>query len=72
MTHDKNQEIAARLNQLQAEFEAGRRRIQELDAERQQISQTMLRISGAIQVLQELQGQEHAGNGRPDEAISQA
>jgi hypothetical protein len=51
-----------RLQQLRAELEKGRRRMQMLDHEREQVRETMLRISGAIQVLEELMEQEEHPN----------
>lgn len=47
-----------RLQELRAELEKGRQRMDELDRERQQVRDTMLRISGAIRVLEELLEQE--------------
>jgi len=47
-----------RLQQLRAELEKGRQRMQVLDRERENVRETMLRISGAIQVLEELMEQE--------------
>lgn len=46
--------LEQRLQALQSEHEAGQRMIAELDTRRTQLTQTMLRIEGAIQVLQEL------------------
>ncbi|MCP3099524.1 hypothetical protein LZ198_11650 [Myxococcus sp. K15C18031901] len=43
-----------RLADLKAEHEAGQKMMAELDAKRSQLVQTMLRIEGAIQVLQEI------------------
>ena len=43
-----------RLKQLKAEFEAGQKTLAELEAKEASVRQTMLRISGAIQVLEEL------------------
>lgn len=43
-----------RLIQLREELERGRREMARLDQRRQQLRDTMLRISGAIQVLEEL------------------
>ena len=51
-----------RLQQLCAELEKGRRRMQVLDHEREHVRETMLRISGAIQVLEELMEQEDHPN----------
>lgn len=47
-----------RLDELRREFEKGRERLEALDRERQQLRDTMLRISGAIQVIEELLGQQ--------------
>lgn len=52
--------VERRLQALQAEHEAGQRMLAELDAKRSQLTQTMLRIEGAIQVLQELLGSTDA------------
>jgi hypothetical protein len=46
--------LEQRLLGLRAEFEAGRDVIAELDAKQANIRSTLLRISGAIQVLEEL------------------
>lgn len=53
---DLNERATARLELLRAEFEAGERRLTELDRQRTQLTETMLRISGAIQVLEEVLG----------------
>lgn len=45
--------LQARLDTLQKEYEAGRKMLAEIDAKRDQLTQTMLRIEGAIRVLQE-------------------
>jgi prefoldin subunit 5 len=49
-----------RLAQLRMELEKGQQRLRMLDRERQEVRDTMLRISGAIRVLEELL--EHSGN----------
>ena len=49
-----------RLEELRKELEKGRQRLESLDRERQEVRDTMLRISGAIQVLEELRTQEAA------------
>jgi hypothetical protein len=51
-----------RLLELRRELEKGRQRLESLDRERQELRDTMLRISGAIQVLEELRSQEAAAN----------
>ncbi|GAC1405870.1 MAG: hypothetical protein NVSMB49_25330 [Ktedonobacteraceae bacterium] len=47
-----------RLAELKAEFEKGQQHLQALDQQRTEIRDTLLRISGAIQVLEELLKQE--------------
>jgi hypothetical protein len=42
---------------LKKEFETGQARLRELEAEIAYVRETMLRISGAIQVLEELTGE---------------
>jgi hypothetical protein len=46
--------IQERLRELKQEFEAGKRAQAELDVKREELMRTMLRIHGAIQVLDEL------------------
>jgi hypothetical protein len=47
------EQLEQRLNQLKAEFEAGQKMLAELEAKQAQVRETLLRISGAIQVLEE-------------------
>jgi hypothetical protein len=49
--------VQARLELLRKEFEAGQQRLVELEGQHKQVAETMLRISGAIQVLEELTGE---------------
>ena len=51
-----------RLEDLKREFEKGRQRLEALDRERQELRDTMLRISGAIQVIEELLSQQYPAN----------
>jgi len=57
-------QMRARLAELRQEYETGQRRLQELMAQEAAVRETMLRISGAIQVLEELTGKaaDSAGN----------
>ena len=48
--------IAGRLRMLEAESDAGRKMLADLDARRAALTATLLRIEGAIQVLKELGG----------------
>ncbi len=50
--------LSKRLEELRAELMKGQWRLEALDQERQEVRDTLLRISGAIQVLQELEGQK--------------
>lgn len=54
------EQLEARMNELKAELEAGRKMIQELDEKRTELGYTLTRISGAIQVLEELSAAEEA------------
>ncbi len=46
--------IQERLDGLKAEFSKGQERLNELELEANQLKNTLLRISGAIQVLEEI------------------
>ena len=48
------EELQARLELLRKEWETGTARLRELERQQAQLGETMLRISGAIQVLEEL------------------
>ena len=48
------EELQVRLDDLKKEFEIGQKRLRELEVEQSAVRETMLRISGAIQVLQEI------------------
>jgi predicted nuclease with TOPRIM domain len=47
------QQLESRLAELRGEFEKGQQRLKEIEAEASSLRDTLLRISGAIQVLQE-------------------
>lgn len=47
-------QLEQRLNELRTEYETGQHLLAELEAKRANLQQTLLRISGAIQVLEEL------------------
>ena len=54
-----------RLIQLKNELERGQEQMALLDRRRQELRDTMLRISGAIQVLEELQAQSAQAESAP-------
>jgi prefoldin subunit 5 len=62
------EQLRERLDELNAEHQAGRKALANLEAEQADLRDTLLRISGAIQVLEELLGADGpvdapAGNG---------
>ena len=48
------EQITRRLEELRAEFEVGQTMLAELDARQANLKNSLLRIGGAIQVLEEL------------------
>ncbi|HSP77182.1 MAG TPA: hypothetical protein VLQ93_01540 [Myxococcaceae bacterium] len=61
--------LEKRLNELKSELSAGESLLAELQTKQASLQQTMLRISGAIQVLEELLAREtEAGEAREPEA----
>ncbi|MCA1636350.1 MAG: hypothetical protein LC802_22340 [Acidobacteria bacterium] len=59
------EQLQQRLEELKKEFEAGQARLRELEIQESRLRETLLRISGAIQVLEEtLAGGEDAGSGQ--------
>lgn len=58
-----------RLAELRLEFEKGQQHLQMLDQQRAEVRDTLLRISGAIQVLEELLKQD-SQNGHQEVELS--
>jgi len=58
--------LAKRLAELKAEFEAGQKMLADLETKKNEIQTTVLRISGAIQVLEELLAQDSEAAGNPE------
>lgn len=52
------EQLEKRLEELKAEFESGQKMLNELETKRENLRQTLLRISGAIQVLEEELGKQ--------------
>ncbi|NEN97633.1 MAG: hypothetical protein F6K50_19515 [Moorea sp. SIO3I7] len=48
------QQLEQRLTSLKTEFESGQTMLTELEAKKANLTETLLRISGAIQVLEEM------------------
>ncbi len=46
--------LEQRLQELKSEFESGQKMLSDLEAQQENLKTTLLRISGAIQVLEEL------------------
>jgi prefoldin subunit 5 len=46
-------QLRLRVQELHAEFDMGQKKLAQLDAQSAELRQTLLRISGAIQVLEE-------------------
>ncbi len=55
------EQIQRRLTQLKTEFEEGQKMLADLEAKQANLRNTLLRISGAIQVLEELLVQSKSG-----------
>ncbi len=55
-----------RLKELKRELELGQKQVTLLDQKRSELRDTLLRISGAIQVLEELLTQEQGDNHKGD------
>lgn len=52
------EQLEKRIQELKGELEAGQKMLEELEVRRTGLGQTILRISGAIQALEELIPQE--------------
>ena len=48
------QQLEARLNELKAEYESGKRELIELESKQVAVKQTLERISGAIHEIEEM------------------
>lgn len=59
------EQIESRLAELRGDYQLGQARLAELDREQAALRETLLRINGAMQVLEELLGQVRT-NGQAD------
>ncbi|MDZ8105289.1 MAG: hypothetical protein RM338_06630 [Nostoc sp. DedQUE12a] len=57
------QQLEQRLQSLKTEFEAGQKMLTDLEAKQANLRDTLLRISGAIQVLEEVLNETSETNG---------
>jgi len=62
-------QLKQRIETLKEEYENGQKMLTDLEAREAELKQTMLRISGAIQVLEEMLEEENnrSGNGRDED-----
>lgn len=60
------EQLQQRLDELKKEFDAGQSRLQEMEMQGARLRETLLRISGAIQVLEETLAAEKDAGGETD------
>ena len=69
------EQIQERIQQLKAEYESGQKMLADLETQASNLRTTMLRISGAIQILEELttnaEEEENISNVKQVEVLSQ-
>jgi predicted nuclease with TOPRIM domain len=69
------EQIQERIEQLKAEYESGQKMLADLETQESNLRTTMLRISGAIQVLEELlakaEEEENLDEAKKVEVLSQ-
>ncbi len=65
------QQLEQRLKELNAEFEAGQKALADMEFKQTNLRSTLLRISGAMQVLQEELEKKNKSNdtGQPEEGV---
>ncbi len=66
------EQLQSRRDELKKEFEAGQARLHELERQQSFMRETLLRISGAIQVIEELLAQESGPTAEGGESIRKA
>ena len=63
--------LQQRLAELRSEFESGQQTLDQLETQATTVRQTLLRISGAIQVLEEELGEPHGNSSeQEDESVT--
>lgn len=62
------QRLETRLAELRSEFDSGQKKLAETEARARSLRETLLRISGAIQVLEEELGQASDDSARTPDA----
>jgi predicted nuclease with TOPRIM domain len=56
------EQVEQRLHELKAEWETGQQMLAELETKQAHLRETLLRISGAMQVLEEMLGEPQPGH----------
>lgn len=64
------EQLQQRLQTLKAEYEAGQKMMADLEAKQANLRDTLLRISGAIQVLEEVLSEANESNLAENKAVS--
>jgi predicted nuclease with TOPRIM domain len=60
------EQLEKRLKDLKAEFESGQKMLSELEAKQANVRNTLLRISGAVQVIEEELAKQNQPSGNGD------
>lgn len=63
------EQLQKRLQSLKAEYEAGQQVLANLEAKKAGLRETLIRIGGAIQVLEEELAVNQSGNAQPIEVL---
>lgn len=61
------EQLEKRLSELRAEFDTGQKKLEELETQASNLRAMLLRISGAIQVLEEELGKAEDSGARPQD-----
>ena len=65
------EQIKQRVEALKTEYESGQKMLTELESQQSSVRNTMLRITGAIQVLEELLAQDEKEDNSPTVEVVQ-